>query len=306
MRLLHWYCCLLAAATLFLIAAGGMVTSTGSGLAVPDWPTTYGQSMVTFPIDDMVGGIFYEHGHRLIASAVGVLTVGAVIWIWRVESRTWVRRLVLIALAAVILQGVLGGLTVLYLLPDAISVSHAGLAQIFFCMTVTLALVTSKTWRIPPRMPADDRRLRRHLTLLTAVIYLQILLGATMRHTGAGLAIPDFPLAYGRLVPPFWNFDIAIHFAHRLGALLIAGLAIAQTASIWRRYPDRTELRRPAAMLLAVITAQITLGAYVVLSGKNVTINTLHVVTGATVLATSLVLTLRAFRVRFAEGLVTA
>ena len=125
---LHRYAKLLACATLLLVAAGGMVTSTSSGLSVPDWPTTYGQNMFAFPLSRMVGGIFYEHGHRLIASTVGVLTIGLVLWVWRTDSRRWMRHLALYALGAVILQGVLGGLTVLYLLPAPVSIGHAGLA----------------------------------------------------------------------------------------------------------------------------------------------------------------------------------
>ncbi len=153
------YTRLLVAATLILVAAGGMVTSTGSGLAVPDWPTTYGYSMFSFPLGKMVGGIFYEHGHRLIATTVGMLTIGLVIWLWRVEPRRWVRRLGVAALGVVIFQGLLGGITVLYFLPDAISISHAGLAQIFFCLTVAIALFVSPTWRLPARAIVDDRAL---------------------------------------------------------------------------------------------------------------------------------------------------
>ncbi len=159
------YTRLLAVATLLLVAAGGMVTSTNSGLSVPDWPTTYGRQMFAFPISQMVGGIFYEHGHRLIASTVGMLTIGLVVLLWRGEPRAWVRRLGWVALAAVIAQGVLGGITVLLLLPDSVSISHAGLAQLFFALTVSLALFTSPTWRQPPvppvvdtgSAPADDR-----------------------------------------------------------------------------------------------------------------------------------------------------
>ena len=146
MNWLHAYACLLAVATVVLIAAGGMVTSTGSGLSVPDWPNSYGYFMFAFPLSNMVGGIFYEHGHRLIASIVGMLTIGLVIWLWLDEPRRWIRRLGVIALAAVVLQGLLGGLTVLYFLPTPISVSHAGVAQIFFCLTVCLALFTSRSW----------------------------------------------------------------------------------------------------------------------------------------------------------------
>jgi cytochrome c oxidase assembly protein subunit 15 len=296
---LHRYTRLLVVATLVLVAAGGMVTSESAGLSVPDWPTTYGYSMFTFPLSGMVGGIFYEHGHRLIATTVGMLTIGLVIFLWRVESRRWVRRLGWIALAAVIAQGVLGGLTVIYLLPDPISISHAGLAQIFLCLTLSLALFTSPTWRRPARPPADDRTLRRRSAILTLVVYAQILLGATMRHTGAGLAIPDFPLSYGHVIPPFWNQPIALNFAHRLGALLVTAFAVANAVMVWRRHGDRGELVRPSWLLLGAIAIQITLGAFVVLTGKHPLINTLHVATGAVVLATSLFITLRAYRVRF-------
>jgi cytochrome c oxidase assembly protein subunit 15 len=295
---LHRYARVLAAATFLLIVAGGMVTSTNSGLSVPDWPTTYGRQMFAYPISQMKGGIFYEHGHRLIATTVGMLTIGLVLFLWRAEPRAWVRRLGWLALGAVIAQGVLGGLTVLLMLPDSISISHAGLAQIFFALTVTVALVTSPTWRQPAAAPVEDAPLRRRMLLLTAVIYAQILLGATMRHTGAGLAIPTFPLAFGHVLPPIWTPPIAIHFAHRVGALVVTVIAIANIAAIVARYGGRRDVTRPAWLLAALIATQVTLGAWVVLSGKQPLINTLHVATGALVFVTSLVLTLRFFRAR--------
>ena len=185
-----------------MIVAGGLVTSTGSGLAVPDWPTSYGWNMFTFPMQHMVGGIFYEHGHRLIASGVGFLTVILALWIWKAEPRRWMRVLGFTALAAVCVQGILGGITVLYFLPTPVSTAHAGLAQIFFCLTIAIALFTSRGWTGPRHEPVDDRMLRLVATTTTAFIYLQILVGATMRHSEAGLAIPDFPLVFGGLVPP--------------------------------------------------------------------------------------------------------
>ena len=296
---LHRYACLLVVATFLLVVAGGMVTSTNSGLSVPDWPTTYGHQMFSFPLSGMVGGIFYEHGHRLIASVVGLLTIGLTVWLWIREPRRWVRWLGVAALAAVVLQGVLGGLTVLYLLPDAVSISHAGLAQIFFLLTVTIALVTSGGWRQPAAPPVNDQALRRRTALLTAAVYVQILIGATMRHTGGGLAIPDFPLSYGHLVPPFWTTDIAIHFAHRVGALVVTLLAVAAVGHIWRRHRGRPQLRRNAWLLVLLVVTQVSLGALVVLTGKQPVINTLHVATGALVLAASLVVMLRSFRLRF-------
>jgi cytochrome c oxidase assembly protein subunit 15 len=144
--------------------------------------------------------------------------------------------------------------------------------------------------------------LRRVATVTTFAIYLQILVGATMRHSDAGLAIPDFPLVFGRLVPPEWTPAIAIHYAHRLGAVLVT-LAIAATVGhVVYHHPDRPELRRPALGLIVLVLIQITLGAFVIWSQKNVAVNTAHVVVGALTLATSLVVTLRSYRVRFGDA----
>ena len=300
---LHRYARLVCASTVLLIVAGGLVTSTGSGLSVPDWPTSYGWSMFTFPMRHMVGGIFYEHGHRLIASTVGFLTIILAIWLWRAEPRKWVRTLGFAALGAVVLQGVLGGITVLLFLPTAISTAHAGLAQIFFCLTVAIALVTSRGWHAPPATGwADDRTLRVAAATTTAVIYVQILLGATMRHADAGLAIPDFPLVFGGLVPPHWTPQIAIHYAHRIGALITAAAIFATARHVWFHHADRKELRRPATLLAVLVLVQISLGGLIILTKKDVGINTAHVVSGALVLGTSLVLTLRSHRVRFSDG----
>jgi cytochrome c oxidase assembly protein subunit 15 len=297
------FAAIVAASTALLIFAGGMVTSTGSGLSVPDWPNTYGWFMFSFPVEKWVGGIFYEHSHRLIASTVGFLILVLAFWLWRAESRAWVRRLGFIALGAVIMQGVLGGITVLWYLPDPISIAHASLAEIVFCLTVTIALVTSPGWRrgYSAGLP-DDRLLQKIAVATTATIYIQILLGATMRHTDAGLAIPDFPLAFGHLIPPHWDAKIAIHFAHRVGALCVTTMILATTGHVFYHHGNRPELRRPSLLLLGLVTLQITLGAFTVWSGRQPVINSFHVVTGASVLVTALVLTLRAHRIRFDEG----
>jgi heme a synthase len=305
--LLHLFALLVAASTALLIFAGGLVTSTGSGLSVPDWPTTYGWFMLTFPLEKMVGGIFYEHSHRLIASGVGMMIVALAIWLWKAESRAWVRRLGYLALAAVVTQGILGGITVLFFLPDAVSIAHAGLAQLVFCLTVSIALFTSPGWKRAcadrdPLGPLDDAALRGVAAATTALIYIQIIAGATMRHTGAGLAIPDFPWAFGRLIPPVWNGPIAIHFAHRVGALVVTALVIATVGHVLYHHRSRRELTRPSLLLLVLVAIQITLGALTVLTGKHYVINSLHVVTGAMVLGTSLVLTLRAYRSRLIGG----
>ena len=304
MRWLHDYTRLLVGASLLLITAGGLVTSTGSGLAVPDWPNTYGYFMFSFPLSKMVGGIFYEHGHRLIASIVGMLTIGLAVWLSRTESRRWVRRLGWIALAAVIAQGMLGGLTVMYFLPPPISISHAGLAQLFFALVVGLAVFTSPGWRsrYDRRAPLDDHTTARLALAAPVLIYIQIMIGATMRHTDAGLAIPDFPLAFGRLIPPIWDGGIAIHFAHRVGALLVTAVVLATAGHVWYHHGARRELARPAMLLSALVFVQIGFGAWTVLSEKQVSINTTHVAVGSLVLVTALVLALRVHREWFVDS----
>jgi heme a synthase len=302
----HKFAKFLVACTVLLILAGSLVTSHDAGLSVPDWPTSYGWNMFTFPPSMWVANIFYEHGHRLIASSVGFLTIIMAVWLWRVESRRWMRWLGVAALVAVIAQGLLGGLTVLFFLPAAISTAHAGLAEIFFCMTVAIALFTSPGWMAAADERAstgrtDDRSLRRLATITTILIYSQILIGATMRHTGAGLAIPDFPLMFGGIVPDHWNPKIAIHFAHRTGALIVTAAVITVFMSVRSRFRDRQELMRPAMLLLALVGVQITLGALTVLSLRNPWINSLHVVGGALVLTTSLVITLRCWHGAIAD-----
>jgi len=301
--LLHLFALLVAASTALLIFAGGLVTSTGSGLSVPDWPNTYGWFMFSFPIEKMVGGIYYEHGHRLIASTVGALILVLALWLRRVEPRALVRRLGYLALGAVVTQGILGGMTVLWFLPDPISIAHAALAQGVFCLTIAIAVFTAPGWKSAyPRTAGplvDDRALQQLALATTAWLYVQVLIGAVMRHTGAGLAIPDFPLSFGHWIPPHWDAKIAVHFAHRVGALAATLLILMTTARVLRRYRVRSELRRPSVLLLSLVSVQIALGALTVLSHRHYVINSLHVVTGALVLGTSLVLTLRAHRARF-------
>jgi heme a synthase len=298
--MLHLFAKLVVGCTVLLVLAGSLVTSTDSGLAVPDWPTTYGWNMFTFPPSMWVGGIFYEHGHRLIASTVGFLTIVLAIWIWRADPRTWMKRLGLAALAAVVLQGILGGITVLYFLPTPVSTAHAGLAEIFFCMTVAIALFTSPRW-LAETDAVDDERLRLMATGTTILVYVQILVGAAMRHSDAGLAIPDFPWMFGGLLPDRWSAGIAVHFAHRVGALLVAAAVLATAGRVWSHHRGRGALARPAALIVGLVIVQITLGALTVLSRLNIAVNSAHVVCGALVLATSLVLTLRSWRIRFED-----
>jgi len=283
---------LVAASTLFLIFAGAMVTSTSSGLAVPDWPTTYGENMFTFPYSKWVGGIFYEHGHRLIASTVGFLTIIQALWLQRREPQKFVRTLGWISLAAVIVQGILGGLTVRLLLPKAISISHAALAQVFFCVNVAIAFFTSRWYHSLRAHEKGDAPVELAWTL-TAVVYLQILAGAVLRHLGAGLAIPDFPLSFGQLVPAFVSREIVAAYVHRAGGFVVAAFVVAMAIRLLR-FEREHPLRGIAHVLLAVVAMQIMLGGYVIWSGKQPHITSLHVVTGAFTLALSLILTLSA------------
>ncbi|HEX4346546.1 MAG TPA: COX15/CtaA family protein [Vicinamibacterales bacterium] len=306
--MLHRFSKFVVACTVLLVLAGSLVTSNAAGLSVPDWPTSYGYNMFAFPPSKWVANILYEHGHRLIASGVGFLTIVLAAWLWIAEPRRWMKYLGASALGAVILQGVLGGLTVLFFLPPAISTAHAGLAEIFFCITIAIALFTSPGWvrgysANPGGAPGvDDGALRAIATMTTVVIYCQIIIGAWMRHTGAGLAIPDFPLMFGHIIPDHWDALIAIHFAHRTGALVVTLVVLATVGHIWFHHPERRELVRPAILIVGLVTVQITLGALTVLTRRDVTINSLHVLNGALVLTTSLVITLRTWRVKFAAN----
>ncbi|MGA3187190.1 MAG: COX15/CtaA family protein, partial [Bryobacteraceae bacterium] len=176
---LHRYAVLLAVCTLFLVVAGASVTSKEAGLSVPDWPLSYGQVM-----PQMTGGVFFEHGHRMVATAVGFMTIILAIWLALVETRSWMKKLGFAALAAVIVQGLLGGLTVKLMLPPAVSISHACLAQLFFSTTVAIALFTSKNWLQGPEIVEDHGwpSLRSLAIVTPAMVLIQIALGAAFRH----------------------------------------------------------------------------------------------------------------------------
>ncbi len=275
-----------------------MVTSTGSGLSVPDWPLNYG---VLIP--KMVGGVLYEAGHRLIAGSVGFLSVVLAICLQLFEPKKFVRRLGWCSVGAVVFQGVLGGLTVLFLQPHALSIAHAAVAEIFFCLNVSIAYFTHGL-RVPlaPRERGEGPGVRGLSVALVATIYAQILLGALVRHLGAGTAIPDFPLSNGHLIPPFTTGLIAANFAHRMGALAVTIMILTVAVRCFRE----KQFRGYATLLLALLAAQVYLGAKVVwdyaanqalyhsLVGQtavhHASITSMHVMTGAATLATSLML----------------
>lgn len=272
-----------------LIAAGALVKSREAGLAVPDWPLSYGT--LNPPRWWEIANVRAEHGHRLIAGTVALLTVGLAWMLQRREPRRWVRRLGWVAVAAVLAQAALGGLTVLFFLPKVISISHAALAEIYLCLITTLAVATSAAWRgmepVATSAAAGAARAWAGARALVGMVFVQILLGAVVRHFGAGLAIPDFPLVFGGLLPPHWTLDVTLHFAHRVGAVLVAVLAVRAFVAARKGLGAGSPARRALALVLGLVAIQIGLGGAVVLTGRAVVPNTVHVAVGATVLATA-------------------
>lgn len=313
---LYRYAVLTAVATLGLIGLGGLVTSKGVGMAVPDWPTTFGYNMFLFPVSQWVGGIFYEHTHRLYASAVGLMTVILAVWLQLREERGWVRRLGWVAVGLVAVQGLLGGLRVTQM-KDVIGVFHGALAQGFLGLLALIALFTSRGWvagrlRTVSSSPAAGR-LARAGGVLAMLIFAQLMLGAVMRHQHAGLAVPDFPLAYGRLYPPtspeflhgvnalrtdvrdfhpVQAWHVHAHMAHRILAVVIL-VGVFHVFRLAGRAGIGSRLRWA---LLSLVAAQVLLGAWTVWSNKAADIATLHVVTGAALLMSTVLLVAWAWR----------
>ena len=301
---------LVCGSTFFLIFAGSLVTSTGSGLAVPDWPLSYG---MVFP--PMVGGVFYEHGHRMIATIVGFLTLVLAVWLVVREKRTWVRVLGCFALAMVIFQGVLGGITVLYFLPTAVSVSHAVTAQTFLVMTIVLAYSLSRERALRKEDLFEERKNPATSWCIATflLIYGQLILGAVMRHTGSGLAIPDFPTVGGSWLPHFgtetlyaindWRFEhdlpsitssqCMIHFAHRIGALFILFALIGLNVTWYQQNRTMRHRRGNIWLLNFFFFVQVLLGAFTIWSQKAPMVTSLHVTTGAFMLGVSSLFSLR-------------
>jgi cytochrome c oxidase assembly protein subunit 15 len=276
---LHRYAVLTATATFCLLIAGALVTSHEAGLAVPDWPFSYGQLM-----PPMVGNIFWEHGHRMVATFVGLLTIGLAVWLALREPRRWVRRLGWAALAAVVLQGALGGITVLFLLPRPVSIAHASVAQFFFCLTVTLAVVTGQSWRQtgPRHTETSSLSLRRLAAFATAAVYVQLILGAAFRHNATGI------------VP------------HLVGAAVVTLMILWTWRRVRREHGGEPPLRRPVTLAAGLLFLQLLLGgaAYWARIATTsapqpelvmIALTVAHVVVGALVLASCLALTLHAY-----------
>jgi heme a synthase len=269
---------------LFLIVAGALVTSNDAGLAVPDWPTSFGS---LYKLPPMVGGVKYEHGHRMIAEFIGLLIIVMAVWTQRVEQRKWMRVLGWTALAAVIGQGILGGLTVLNFLPWSISTAHATLAQTIFCIVVAMALFTSRGWLqdVEPITETEVRPSTPALTTLAAAcVWVQLILGAAFRHSGI------------KLLP------------HLIGACVVTAVLCWTIVRVLTRYGSVDHLRKPAQLILALLMMQLGLGfcAYLtrIVWGHDavqpmqimVVSTVAHVAGGALVLASTVVLMIQTRR----------
>ena len=292
----HRFAVFTACATFLLIIAGALVTSNDAGLSVPDWPTTFGS---IYKMPHMVGGVKFEHGHRMIAEFVGLLSIILALWTWKAERRRWLQTLAFAALAIVIAQGILGGITVKHFLPASISSAHAALAQTFFCVTSLIALFTGRRWiEEPPRIQFDFRRPSLIvLTILSVfVLYVQLLLGAMFRHKGMS----------------WWPH--VLHAA--VVALVLSWTSIRALAQYWRIQA----VKRPAITMLLLTITQLGLGFIAFLSriawGHSavqpelpmVVSTVAHVAVGALLLATAVVLAVQVWRhvpVAFEEPLRT-
>ena len=275
---------LLACWTFLLIVAGALVTSNDAGLSVPDWPTSFGS---WYKIPKLVGGVKFEHTHRMIAQVAGLLTIILAIWIWRVEKRRWLRYLGLAAIGTVIAQGVLGGLTVLFFLPPPISSAHAALAQTFFCLAVAMAFFTGRKWvEEQPRVEFDHRRPSLFtLTLLSIfVLYVQLILGAMFRHHGMSwwphvvhAAVVSFVLAWTsiRALTVYSQIEAVRRPAILMVSLVIAQLCLGFTAFLTRVAWGRDAVQPELPMVISTVT---------------------HVAVGALLLATAVILSIQVWR----------
>jgi cytochrome c oxidase assembly protein subunit 15 len=280
-RALHQYAVFTAGCTFVLLIAGALVTSNDAGLSIPDWPLAYGSFA-----PPMVGGIRYEFTHRVIATCVGLLTIGLAAWLWRGEKRAWMRWLGLAALGGVIAQGILGGMTVRMFQPPPVSAAHATLAQLFFSTVVAIGVFTSSWWNGDLAEIDDPGSPRvRTLVVWTAIaVFLQLILGAAFRHKGFGI-IP-----------------------HLIGAVIVTILIFMTAGALKRRFANVPVLRSCARYFHILIGVQLLLGAGAYWSrlysarfpqpvGVMVALTVVHTVTGALVLAVTLVTALISFRI---------
>lgn len=297
-------------ATLILLCFGGLVTSKGAGMAVPDWPTSFGYNMFFFPWSMMVGGIFYEHSHRLLGALVGIMAVALMVWIWLAEGRRWLKGAAAIAVILVVIQGLMGGLRVIWA-NSGMGIIHAISGQSFFVLVSAIALWSSGYWKRVESSagtisPVDLGRLSTIGIWLLVLILAQLAIAATMRHAHRGLSIPDFPLAYGQVLPLFdagtlaginaWRGDslglppttlplIWLQMTHRLMAVATIGV----TCILWahaRRMVGDARIHAWGLLILCAVAIQVILGVWTVWSNKAADIATAHVAVGALLFAT--------------------
>ncbi len=323
---LRRFALVLCFATLALIFFGGQVKSHEAGLSVPDWPLTYGENPVTFGISKWTGGIFHEHFHRLFAGMVALATVALAISLYLKESRVWLVALGFGAVLAVLLQALLGGMTVWYHLPVLVSSSHAILAQTFFLITLIIwyGLSRERARRLDVIASGSNETatpLKYGALVLIALVYGQLFLGALMRHTESGLAVYDFPTTAGSIIPRVddaaladinhWRFEntdslgaelpdvtkgqVLIHLAHRGGAIVVTITIVVLAAMARKQRATHPDLWRSCLWLCGAVALQITLGAFTIWTIKHPYVTSVHVVTGAGILGLSAMLALRAW-----------
>jgi cytochrome c oxidase assembly protein subunit 15 len=313
---LAWFAVLLCVNIVVLIFLGGQVKSHDAGLAVPDWPMTFGENPITYPVSKWYGGIFHEHFHRLYAGVTAVLSVVMLGLLFLVRVPWWIRTVSALSVVAVIAQAVLGGLTVIYLLPVWASSSHAILAQTYLVLHVIIAYGLSKDyWERRAAGLHGARESRTPLfaaaVVLIAAVYGQLFFGALMRHTEAALAVPDFPTMGGQWIPRLddemmttindWRLDtsfetgadlppvtktqVALHLAHRAGAVVVT-LAVLVLLWLAHRFERaKPGVLLPSYLLVGLTIFQFALGIMTVLTQRTPIITSIHVMTGAAVLA---------------------
>ncbi|MBM4184485.1 MAG: heme A synthase [Gemmatimonadetes bacterium] len=266
--------------TLGLLFLGSVVHATGSSLACPDWPTCYGTM-----VPEMTGGIFWEHLHRLVAGGL-LLLWGLATWLARKESadRPWVFKAAVAGVVLLLVQSVFGGLTVLYQLPDLVSSTHLALAFSFLALATVMATATAEAPPAPRTADGEGTGLRTWAVVAAAMVFVQSVLGALVRHMDAGVACMDFPLCLGRVVPPLVNAPITVHFLHRALAVVTTAVVLA----LWVR-AHRTEtsprIRTWATVAAALVLTQVGLGVASVITVLAVAPVSLHTLVAASLLA---------------------
>ncbi len=300
----------------FLLYAGGFTTSIRAGMAFLDWPLSNGSINPEGWLvnDDMMA----EHSHRLLGMVMGLLSIGLCISALATGANRQIRRLSVALVALVITQGLVGGLRVKLdalnlnidhnLYAQTFAVLHGTLAQIFLCTLVAFVVMNSRSWndRDAGFKDTPDRRLGSIGLAACATIVLQLVIGAVMRHSYAGLAIPTFPLTpYGTLVPPAFDFQVAIHFAHRVGGVVVTIAILIYVTKIWKDSISRQAIGKSAFALVALLAFQIYLGALVIWTVRNPHVATLHMLNGAFLLSICWMMTLRSLKFRLDPALLS-